>query len=171
VRLTTSPPPWPAPALENGGQDSAAYVTAAGLPYRQEMLKVHYHAHLDVVVDGHAVTVPAGLGFVVAGDKVKGLAPLHTHTPDGIIHIENDVPATFVLGQVFVEWGVRFTPSCLGPYCTGHGKELGVFVDGKRVTGDPRRVVLRKHEEIAVEFGRAGALPSPPASYTFPSGL
>lgn len=134
------------------------------------MLEVHYHAHLDIISDGKAVEVPAYLGFVVSDGKVKSLAPLHTHDNSGLIHIENSVPATFVLGQFFVEWGVRFTPKCIGGLCAGDGKELAFFVDGKRYTGDPTRLVLRSHQEIAIEYGDTGSLPTPPSSYDFPSG-
>jgi len=171
VALSTQPPPWLPPAVVNGGKNSASYIAAAGLPYSEEMLSVHYHAHLDVIVDGQPVVVPPYIGFVVTGSHVNGLAPLHTHQNDGIIHIENSVPATFVLGQFFVEWGVRLTKSCIGGLCTGKGNELAFFVDGQRYQGDPTRIVLRKHEEIAIEYGAKGQLPTPPSSYTFPSGL
>ena len=99
---------------------------------------------------------------------MSALAPLHTHDTTGVVHIENSVPAKFVLGQFFVEWGVRFTGECLGSYCTGNGKELAVFVDGKRYTGDPTRLVLASHQEIAIEYGASGQLPTPPSSYDFP---
>ena len=170
VSMSTAEGPWPAPVLLDNGQESAAYVAAAGLPYAEEMLSVHYHAHLDVIVDGKPITVPPYLGFVASGSKVDGLAPLHTHNDSGVIHIENDVPATFVLGQVFTEWGVRFTASCLGGYCAGGGKELAVFVNGKRQTGDPTRIVLTKHEEIAVVYGTADQMANVPSSYVFPNG-
>jgi hypothetical protein len=168
--MSTNPAPWPAPALVAQGKDSAAYVAAAGLPYAEEMLSVHYHAHLDVIVDGKSVPVPQGLGFVAKGQSVQGLAPLHTHDFSGVIHIENDVPATFVLGQVFAEWGVRFSATCVGSYCSGGGKELAVFVDGKRQSGDPTRIVLQKRQEIAVVYGTADQLAKVPSSYKFPGG-
>lgn len=171
VTMSTAAAPWPAPVLLDNGQQSAAYIAAAGLPYAEEMLAVHYHAHIDVLVDGKPVPVPLGLGYVATGSKVVGLAPLHTHDDSGIIHIENDVPATFVLGQVFTEWGVRFTSSCLGAYCTGGGKELAVFVGGKRQSGDPTRIVLTKHEEIAVVYGTQEQMTKVPSSYSFPSAL
>jgi len=171
VTMSTAEGPWPAPVLLDSGRQSAAYVAAAGLPYAEEMLSIHYHAHLDVIVDGKQLPVPAYLGFVAAGTKVQGLAPLHTHDASGIIHIENDVPATFVLGQVFTEWGVRFTSSCLGAYCAGGGKELAVFVNGTRQTGDPTRIVLTKHEEIAVVYGTADQMAKVPSSYKFTNGL
>jgi hypothetical protein len=171
IHLSTDPPPWAPPAVIDGGAQSAAYVAAAGLPFAEEMLRVHYHAHLDVNVDGDKVTVPPYLGFVAQGSKVRGLAPLHTHDDKGIIHIENDVAADFLLGQVFVEWGVRFTADCLGPYCNDADHELAIFVNGERYGGDPTRLVLAKHQEIAIEYGKKGDLPKPPASYDFPSGL
>jgi hypothetical protein len=170
VTLTTSAPPWGSPLLTQP-QNTGAYVAAAGLPFAEEMLSVHYHAHLDINVDGNPVVVPQYLGFVAQGDQIAGLAPLHTHDDTGIIHIENSVPATFFLGQLFIEWGVKFTPTCLGPYCTGHGKELAVFLDGTRYTGDPTKLVFKAHREIAIEYGDTGKLPKPPASYAFPSGL
>jgi hypothetical protein len=170
VTFSTAAAPWPAPVLIGNGAQSAAYVASAGLPYAAEMLRVHYHAHIDINVDGKAVQVPQFLGWVVANQKVY-LAPLHTHDASGIIHIENSVPATFVLGQVFAEWGVRFTPTCMGAYCSGAGHELAFFVDGKRYTGDPTRIVLTKHAEIAIEYAASGHLPTPPSSYTFPNSL
>ena len=42
-------------------------------------------------------------------------------------------------------------------YCAGGGKELRVYVDGKRRRGDPRRLVLRDGQEIAVVFGGRAA--------------
>jgi hypothetical protein len=169
VVLTQKPPPWFPPAVSQPAQ-SAAYVAAAGLPYAEEMLKVHYHAHLDITINGKSVVVPPYIGFVLKGKEAVGLAPLHTHKDDGIIHIENNVPADFLLGQFFIEWGVRFTPTCLGPYCSDKTHELTVFVNGKKYAGDPTRLVLKSHQEIAIEYGATGRLPTPPASYDFPSG-
>jgi hypothetical protein len=170
ITLSTAPGPWLPPAILGGGKDSAAYITAAGLPYNVEMLQVHYHAHLDVIVDGKKQVVPPYVGFVVNGRNVSALAPLHTHDSSGVIHIENNVPATFVLGQFFIEWGVRLTATCAGGYCADATHDLAVFVNGARYAGDPNKIVLDKHTEIAIEYGKKGSLPKPPASYTFPKG-
>jgi hypothetical protein len=171
VTMATTPAPWAPPALIDNGAQSAAYVAAAGLPYAEEMLSIHYHAHLDININGKAVEVPPYLGFVAKGQSVVGLAPLHTHDGSGVIHIENSVPAQFVLGQVFVEWGVRFSATCIGADCAGGGHDLAVFVNGQKYAGDPTRIVLTKHEEIAIEYGAKGNLPPAPSSYHFPKGL
>jgi hypothetical protein len=82
-----------------------------------------------------------------------------------MIHIESDRPGRYTLGQFFDVWGVRFSETCLGGYCTGSGKELAVFVDGHRV-GDPHRsVVLRNRQEIAVVFGDQSDLRLAPSKY------
>jgi hypothetical protein len=170
VTMSTANAPWPPPAIVDNGAHSADYVYAAGLPYGEETTQLHYHAHLDVIVDGKAVPVPAYLGFVARGRSALGLSALHTHDATGVIHIENDRPATFLLGQVFVEWGVRLSSTCVGGYCTGGGKELAVVVNGKRVTGDPTQIVLAKHQEIAVVYGTPADIAKAPSSYHFSSG-
>ena len=170
VTMSTAPAPWPPPAVVDHGKQSAAYVAAAGLPYGEEVTKVHYHAHLDVIIDGTHEPVPAYLGFVAKGNQAVGLSALHTHDGRGVIHVENAVPATFLLGQLFTEWGVRFTSTCVGAYCTGNGKELAVFVNGARYNGDPTQIVLAKHQEIAVLYGDAGKLPPAPKSFSFSNG-
>lgn len=48
-----------------------------------EMLEVHEHVHLDVVVDGTEVVVPANLGIQMSPAHI---ATLHTHDSTGIVH-------------------------------------------------------------------------------------
>jgi len=159
----TTPPPWdaPAPVLV------PALVQAAGLPVLgAEMLGVHFHAHLDVIVNGRPVVVPMNIGI-----GASGLSPLHTHDPTGIVHIESGGAAQFTLGQFFTEWNVRLISSCLGGLCADSSHQLTVFTDGKPDIGDPQAITLGAHQEIAIEYGPRGQLPAPPSSYPFPAGL
>jgi hypothetical protein len=146
-------------------------VAAAGLPgFTSEQLFFHVHAHLDVLVDGAPVPVPAGIG--IGGDLVRAveagrskcdvpcISPLHTHDDSGILHVENDKERQITLGQLFTEWGVRFTGDCVGGYCAPE-KAHKVFVGGKEYTGDPAGIVLKDREEIAVVIGtRPPTIPS-----------
>ena len=144
----------------------------------------HDHVHVDLIVNGKKVTIPAGVGLaepvdrgpcqpVSVGDCGAGHlftaavanSPLHTHGSSGLIHVEPDRPGTYTLGQFFDEWGVRLNSSCVGGYCTGNGKELRAYVDGHRVSGDPRRIVLTNHQEIAIVFGGSGDFGSVPSTY------
>jgi hypothetical protein len=179
-----SPAPWPAPAFA-----LSQFAHAGLIPVTRPLIR-HDHVHLDLIVDGRRIVVPAAVGEVEPVDRGPGpcppppenraigdcapghfftanvtLSPLHPHSASGIVHIESDREGTFTLGQFFDEWRVRFTARCLGSYCTGAGKELRVFVGGKRVGGDPRGLVLRDRQEIAIVFGGPDAFNSVPSSY------
>ena len=159
------PAPWPRNVTDLG-----ARLQALGLPaLAQEGTALHTHQHLDLYVDGRRVTVPAGIGI----DEAKGfISPLHTHDVSGVIHLESPDVRQFTLGQFFGVWGVRLTPSCVGGYCAAGAKKLWLFVDGRRVSTDPRLLLLTEHEEILLAYGTQAQLPSPvPARYGFAPGL
>jgi hypothetical protein len=158
--LTTS---WTLPT------DATPYLHAAGVvALPQETLAVHYHAHVDININGTDVPFPQGVGYVIQGNNVKGLAPLHTHDASGVLHIESPIVKKFTLGQFFVELGLRLTPNCIGGFCTGNGKVFKVFLDGKQYTDNPNNLVLASHQEIALWYGDATATPKVPSSYQFP---
>jgi hypothetical protein len=86
--------------------------------------------------------------------------------------VESPDVRTFTLGQFFAVWGLRLTPSCLGAYCATGAKRLWLFADGRRVSTDPRLLVLTEHEEILLAYGTQAQLPHPiPARYDFGEGL
>jgi hypothetical protein len=163
---------WPAPS------DPLARARAAGLvPQAFETLQHHVHAHLDVYLNGAAVTVPAGIGiniadpavhrFVVDGQPAFGgisppcaqpcISPLHTHDVTGILHTESPTDVDHTLGQFFIEWGVRLDADCVGGYCRPQWP-IAVYVDGNKLAaGPPPSITLTDHKEIAIVIG------SPPA--------
>jgi hypothetical protein len=139
---SASPPPWALP------DDPVQRVAAAGLDTGPMGTADHYHAHLDIIVDGRQVAVPADLGI----DPATGaMSAVHTHTPDGIVHVEADtVGETFTLGQLFTEWNVRLTTSQLGSLS---GEPLKVYVNGEVQTGDPALLNLADEQQITVVYG------------------
>lgn len=159
----TSSPPWPAPA------DATAATKAAGLPMLgAEGTVEHIHAHLDVIVDGKAVTVPALVGIDEARNQIS---PLHTHDTSGVIHIESPVKGTFSLGQFLTEWQVSTAADHLGGLKPTGAEQLRAYVNGKPVTGDPAAIVMHAHDEIALVYGTAAQQRHVPASYKFAAGL
>jgi hypothetical protein len=148
--------------------DPSAAAKAAGLPMLgEETLTVHYHAHLDVLVDGRPVPVPAGIGI----DETKRLiSPLHTHDGTGVVHIESAKDVPFTLGQVFAEWGQPLTDRHVGPVTLTSGQVLRVFRNGQQASGDPAALRLGAHDEIVVWVGASDAQPKVSASYSFPPG-
>ena len=155
-------PPWPAPS------DTARRAEVAGLPLGPMGTAEHYHAHLDVLVDGESVEVPANIG-IETGTGV--MSALHTHSNDGVVHIEAGRSGQpFTLGQLFTEWDVRLTPNKLGGLTAGNGKSLRVYVDGDQVEGDPAMIKLESGQQIAIVFGPADADVDVPESYEFAPG-
>jgi hypothetical protein len=131
--------PWPAPA------DPAAHIHAAKLDaMASEAFVYHVHAHLDVYVNGEKVEVPGLIGIDPQGTFIS---PLHTHSNDGILHIEAPAKAVITLGQALTEWGV--SPEGFKGY-----------VDGKEVA-DVAGIELIDKRQIALVFGTApAAIPS-----------
>ncbi|WP_269854491.1 hypothetical protein [Streptomyces sp. RPT161] len=158
----TTLPPWDAPS------DASARAKAAQLPMLgAEGQVMHIHTHLDILVNGQPVTVPAFIGIDV---KQQRISPLHTHTPDGVIHIESPVKADFTLGQFMTEWNVALGADQLGGLKAGGGKQLRAYVNGKQIKGDPAAIVLRAHDEIALVYGPAGEQVKVPNSFNWPAG-
>ncbi|HEX5493216.1 MAG TPA: hypothetical protein VFX70_01400 [Mycobacteriales bacterium] len=159
-----TPPPWSSPANTSGA------VRAAGLQMLDaEGTAQHIHAHLDVVVDGQPVTVPAGVGIDASAGRIS---PLHTHDTTGVLHVESpDAHATFTLGQFMTEWQVRLDRSCLGGLCTDDTHTLRAYVDGTRYTGDPASITLTAHQEIELVYGNSADQVTPIAGYDFAPGL
>lgn len=157
---------------------------AAGLDLlASEDLTVHHHVHLDVIVDGRRLPVPAGLGMSVSDAAghipgahtaaEPGIAPLHTHDTSGILQVKSPADPQFTLGQLFTEWDVALAAGQVGGYRDGAGTGVRVLVNGRQLTTDPAIVVLRPHQGVAVVVttdGRTSRV-TPPSSYAFPAGL
>jgi hypothetical protein len=155
-QLQTGPPPW-----NNGVAGLTDRLAPLGLnALGAEGTVLHIHQHLDLYVSGKHVTLPALIGIY----DNSYLTEVHVHDNSGVIHVESPTNRTFTLGQLFGEWGVKLTASCVGSYC-GH---LKWWVNGKPMTGNPAALNLKAHQEIAIAAG-----PPPlvvPKSYKFPAG-
>ncbi len=156
-------PPWPAPTAAR----VPAGVRAAGLSLLAAPGDVvRFAVHLDVIVDGRPVTVPAGIGV----DARRRLgAGLYTSDTSGIIHVDSDDDdSVFTLGQFFDEWQVALNPGYLGGLRASPEDPVAVYLNGSRVAGQPGSVMLTPHLAIAVTYRPGSA--AIPASYAFPAG-
>jgi hypothetical protein len=129
-----------------------------------EQLVYHIHTHLAVFDNGVLYALPPGVGIPNAQVEQSQYGPvavggkcyfwLHTHTSDGVIHVESPLRAIFTLGDFFDVWRQPLT----GDRIAGlHGK-VSAFVDGKPWTKSPRSIPLLPHETIQLEIGQ----PIPP---------
>lgn len=177
---TTASPASSAPAFSSAAstgwelkpRSGGDRIKAAGLQVlNAEGAAEHFHAHLDVFVDGKPVTVPADIGFSFDDSgRPNGISALHSHDESGIIHIEAPTAgATYTLGQFLTEWGVLDgtdpTPGA------AHSAQDGwsAAVNGARQDGKIADVVLKAHDEIVLFHGAAPA--TLPATFTFPAGV
>jgi hypothetical protein len=101
--------------------------SAAGIPLLgREGAVTHTHTLVHVVVDGSPQVVPAGIG-IDAADGV--IAAVHTHAPDGIVHVESpQVDATYRLRQFLTLWGVGSDEQALCQHFIGGACKVRVSV-------------------------------------------
>ncbi|MFL5920447.1 MAG: hypothetical protein ACJ75D_03970 [Gaiellaceae bacterium] len=157
VGLQTGPAPW------NPGLDTLPdRLDAVGVhDLSAEGEVVHIHQHLDIFVNGKQMPVPANIGIYDG----QFLTELHTHDASGIMHFESPTVEHFDLGQFFGVWGVRLNADCVGGYCR-QVTPWTVYIDGRPYSGDPAKLELKSHQEIAFVIGTPPK--KIPRSYAFP---
>jgi hypothetical protein len=124
-----------------------------------EQLAYHIHAHLSVYVGGNLRAVPGGIG--IPGSRVVPSSEgpvanggeciywLHTHAPDGIIHIESPTKRIYTLGDFFDVWRQPLSSTRVAS-ASGH---VTAFVNGKPWTKNPRAIPLLPHAVIQLSVG------------------
>ncbi len=132
----------------------------------------HYHANLQIIVNGQNEKVPADVGFGPGGSC---LFWLHTHDTSGVIHIETpNASRVYYLGDFFAVWSKTVNqsgtillgdPQVSSASFFGHpidkNHPLTIYIDGKIYTGDPMKIVLKSHENIWLEYGAPLVTPTP----------
>jgi len=158
--LQTGPAPWNAGADYLPDRMQPLGLTEIGA--EGQGVVFHIHAHVDIFVNGKKKPVPANVGIY---NTTGGfLTELHTHDASGIIHIESPTRRKFSLGEFFGVWGVRLTSTCVGGYCKPQ-TPWRTYVNGAPYAGDPSKLVLIKHQEVAIVVGKPPK--KIPSSYAF----
>jgi hypothetical protein len=151
--------------LERGSALAPASTTAPGTPVDGircapvEQLAYHIHAHLQVYLDGQPRSLPGAIGLVGAVAQQTAYGPfygatvcyywLHTHTSDGVIHIESPTRRIYTLGNFFDEWR---EPLSADQVASAKGK-VTAFVNGRQWTKTPRALPLLPHAVIQLDVG------------------
>jgi len=117
----------------------------------------HIHQHLSILDRGKPVTIPSDVGRPIAGTCLYWI---HTHSADGLIHVESPKFRTFTLGNFFDIWGEPLSKKAAGPVQVGT-KTLRVYLDGNAYAGDPRKIELTQHADITLEVGPPFSKPVP----------
>jgi hypothetical protein len=153
-------PSDPGAQAAGGGQGSPvdqneSFSWGNGIPTATTMSNnYHVHAFLGLYVNGQEIAIPDGIGMVNPFGDFQGTDPnapaycasaapdvnfecyadlfyyIHTHTPDGLIHMEatapicgnwqqppaGPCPTIFTLGNVLDVWGISISPNNFGPF-------------------------------------------------------
>jgi len=154
--------------LEQGPSLAPASTTQTGTVHGihcapLEQLAYHIHAHLAVFVDGRLYSLPAGIGIPGSVAEQTSEGPiaaggrcfywLHTHTSDGVIHIESPIQRIYTLGDFFDEWHQPLTADRVGDV---HGR-ITAFFNGKLWKTSLRAIPLLAHAVIQFNIGEPGA--------------
>jgi hypothetical protein len=128
-----------------------------------EQLAYHIHAHLAVFVDGRLYSLPAGIGIPGSVAEQTNEGPvalgghcfywLHTHTSDGVIHVESPTQRIYTLGNFFDEWHQPLTATRVGHV---HGR-ITAFFNGKLWKQSLRAIPLIPHALIQFNIGEPAA--------------
>jgi hypothetical protein len=120
--------------------------------------RLHIHQHLSIVNNGKPITIPPTIGQRM-GERC--LYWLHTHTPDGILHIEAPLDRTFTLGDFFAVWGMPLSKTQAANVTAPKGTELTIWVNGKKYLDDPSKIALTAHADIVIQAGKPNDKPKP----------
>jgi hypothetical protein len=138
-----------------------------------ESTVVHIHVHLAIFVNGQEEQIPFGIGIGQpwsVSDSDEGpfvdngtcFYWIHTHTEDGIVHIESPIRRRFSLGDFFAIWQMTLNENQVG---AAQGTVI-TYVNGQRSATPPQNVTLLPHERIQLDVGDD----VPPYQFDFPDG-
>lgn len=135
-------------------------ITCGGMEYNT----LHIHSHLAIFINGKQVAIPRYVGGT-ATPAGGCLYWIHTHSNDGIIHVEApQVQAPeggpYTLGMFFDIWGQPLDRGNVA----GFKGPVTAFVNGLPYEGDLRAIELKSHQIITLEVGKT----VPPPNYLLP---
>ncbi|MFL5614044.1 MAG: hypothetical protein ACJ796_10325 [Gemmatimonadaceae bacterium] len=149
-------------ALITIGMSSAVRAQAMGQTIRgiscdaQEGQRIHIHQRLLIVIRGKEMTIPQYIGIP---QGARCIYWLHTHTPDGIIHVEAPSDRSFTLGDFFAVWGQPLDRTHVAGAQVKKGESLRAWVNGALYKGDPATIPLTAHADIVIQIGPPFAKP------------
>jgi hypothetical protein len=126
---------------------------------------LHIHQHLAIFNHGKPVGIPEDVGRPLFANCFYWL---HTHTPDGVIHVESPTFRTYTLGEFFAVWGQPLSRANVAGAKPRPGEKTTVWVDGNLFTGDPAKIELTQHLDVTIDVGPPAKRPVP---YTAWNGL
>ena len=153
-------------------QAMLAYPPINGVPCESaEQNNYHIHVHLTIYINGRRAIIPQGIG--IAADH-SCFYWMHTHTSDGIIHIEAPAKVHNVaLDDFLTIWHDGFARLNFPPELN-QNSGWNIYINGKPFAGTVTsplntEVPLASHDVVTLEYGTNN--PPPDKIYVFPASL
>jgi hypothetical protein len=128
-----------------------------------EQLAYHIHAHLAIFLNGQPRALPGGIGIPGSQVVQSSQGPvatggqciywLHTHAPDGVIHVESPTQRIYTLGDFFDVWRQPLSANNVA----GVKGNVTAIINGKPWTKSLRSIPLDPHAVIQLNIGSPAA--------------
>src|SRR5947209_17112701 len=128
----------------------------------QEGQRIHIHQHLAIFDHGKPVAIPQYIGIPSVSRCIYWL---HTHTPDGIIHVEAPSDRSFTLGDFFAVWQQPLDKRRAASARVEKNQAMRVWLNGQPYAGDPAKIPLTAHADIVIQVGPPFTTPTPYTSW------
>ncbi|KND51882.1 MAG: hypothetical protein ABA06_01315 [Parcubacteria bacterium C7867-001] len=106
----------------------------------------HVHPILEIVANGENVSVPTNIGV-----QQTCMTALHTHTPDGVIHVESPEKRDYTLADFFAVWKQPFSKDEILGFKADANHRVRITVDGVEVDSF-ESTVLKDKERIVISY-------------------
>lgn len=110
---------------------------------------IHYHPEVEIYIHGEKQDIPANIGLI------GGHNPMHTHDPDGIVHLEYGSGIVrgddTRLGNFFRLWGKEFNSNQILEYTNGEDGAVSMTVNGESNT-EFENYEMRDGDEIIIRY-------------------
>jgi len=108
--------------------------------------KYHIHPELKIIINGVEQGIPSNIGI-----NSSCMNSIHTHSADGLIHVESPVVKDFVLADIFTVWDKVFTKDQILDYIADEKSKISVTVNGKSVDTF-ENTLLKDKEKIVISY-------------------
>ena len=153
--------------------NNPAYPPINNIPCDTAQNAYHIHIHLTIYINGKFVPIPKNIGIASDGSCFYWM---HTHTSDGIIHIEAPKKqSNLALDDFLTIWHVGFAKLNFPPELT-QPTGWKIFVNGQPFSGNVSapintEVPLASHDIVTLEYGTPDPKPDDASIYQFPANL
>ena len=111
-------------------------------------MATEYHIHPEVYIriNGQEEIIPINIGI-----KPNCMTSIHTHSSDGIIHVESPIAKDFTLGDFFAVWQKDFSKDKILDSTVDSNTEIVVTVNGELVD-TYENTKLKDKDKIVILF-------------------